>query len=247
MDEKLVFDGLNAPQKQAITTINGPLLVLAGAGSGKTRVVTYRIAHMIAQGIEPSSILGLTFTNKAANEMLERVRRLTDCYVRISTFHSLSAYILRESIEELGYPKHFTIYDEEDALKLIRSCVKEAGFGAIKLQMKGIKAALSKRKNAFLPMEDIVEDADVGSIEEQVALKIAAMYQAKLKACAALDFDDLLYLPVKLFKTRQDVLDQYREAWKYFLIDEYQDTSPLVQHGDCSTTNYECCVFLVNT
>jgi DNA helicase II / ATP-dependent DNA helicase PcrA len=226
MHEEIVFEGLNTPQKQAITAINGPLLVLAGAGSGKTRVVTFRIAHMIAQGIDPSSILGLTFTNKAANEMLERVRKLTDCYVRISTFHSLGAYILRESIEELGYPKHFTIYDEEDALKLIRACVKEAGFGAIKLQMKGIKAAISKRKNAFLPMEDFVaEENEAGSIEEQVALKIAAMYQAKLKNSAALDFDDLLYLPVKLFQTRQDVLDQYRNAWKYLLIDEYQDTN----------------------
>jgi DNA helicase-2/ATP-dependent DNA helicase PcrA len=209
-------DELNEEQRDAVETTEGPLLVLAGAGSGKTRVVTYRIAHLLEKGTPAESILGMTFTNKAAQEMRERVEAKTNQTVLISTFHSLGAKILRESIDALGYPRSFTIYDEQDADKLLKKCAEECYPLEKKLDIKGIRRQISEAKNA-LKWPDQVSD-------EQVS-KVYQLYQDRLKEYGALDFDDLLFMTVHLFKEKQQILDFYQQKWRYLLIDEYQDTN----------------------
>ncbi|MCB1119589.1 MAG: UvrD-helicase domain-containing protein, partial [Chlamydiia bacterium] len=183
---------LNKEQREAVETIDGPLLILAGAGSGKTRVVTHRIVHLIESGVPPWAILGLTFTNKAAGEMRERVESLCDQRVLISTFHSLGVRILRESIGLLGYPPSFSIYDEEDALKLIRVCLGELEMRESKGMVKEIKQAISRAKNQLLGPTDVVSEEEWATVYSR--------YQEKLRECHAVDFDDLLFLTVKLFQ-----------------------------------------------
>lgn len=213
---------LNAPQMDAMMTIYGPLLVLAGAGSGKTRVVTYRIAHLLSQGVQPSQILGLTFTNKAAAEMKERVHQLTNSQVLICTFHSLGARILRESIHLLGYERNFTIYDTQDVEKLMKLCIDDLQ-SLEKIDVKVVLRFISTCKNALLSPSDV----DRTTLEEnqQVFPVLYARYEEKLKECNALDFDDLLYLPVRLFRENAEALDFYQKRWSFLLIDEYQDTN----------------------
>lgn len=212
---------LNDEQQYAVSILSGPVLVIAGAGSGKTRVVTTRIIHMIRSGLDPSHILGLTFTNKAAEEMRERVRQLTNSHVLISTFHSLGARILRESIEVLeGYGRNFAIYDEEDAMKLIASILEEYGVKEKKGALRTWKNWISKAKNELKePIDDIPS--------EYAALfpKVYLAYLERLKECNAVDFDDLLYLPLKILQEHPDVLDRYQMRWTHLLIDEYQDTN----------------------
>ncbi|HRD55797.1 MAG TPA: UvrD-helicase domain-containing protein [Parachlamydiaceae bacterium] len=219
-----LLNGLNEEQRQAALSIEGPLLVLAGAGSGKTRVVTFRIAHMLESGIEPSSILGLTFTNKAAAEMRERVHKLTSSYVLISTFHSLGAKILRESIGFLGFKPDFTIYDEEDILKLLKSCLDELEIKNKKLDPKTFRQLISKAKNEMRSADD-VKDEKVEDELDALFSKVYTLYETRLKEYNAVDFDDLLYLPVKLFREYKEVLSLYQNRFNYLLIDEYQDTN----------------------
>lgn len=213
---------MNVEQQVAVDTIYGPLLVLAGAGSGKTRVVTYRIINILKQGTHPSEILGLTFTNKAAEEMKERVRHLTHHHVLICTFHSLGARILRESIQALGYLPGFTIYDQQDVEKMMKLCLSEFDFG-LKLDPKHFLHLISNAKNALLAPQDIhpaeLEDND------KYLPQVYARYQTKLKEYNAVDFDDLLYLPVRLFKEHPEILLHYQKRWSFLLIDEYQDTN----------------------
>ena len=205
---------LNPQQLKAAHHINGPLLVLAGAGSGKTRVVTHRIAHLIETGIDPSQILAVTFTNKAAGEMKARIHALKNASVLASTFHSLGSKILRESIHHLGYQNTFTIYDEEDSTKLLKNCLSELGLDLDKGFIKEAKNFISGAKN------------DLSSPKgEDLLSRIYQAYQEKLKNCDALDFDDLLFLTVKLFQMHPDVLEVYQNRWLYVLIDEYQDTN----------------------
>lgn len=206
---------LNQEQQQAVQHHDGPLLVLAGAGSGKTRVVTERIVRLIESGVCPSKILGVTFTNKAAGEMNERVQQATDCQVLISTFHSLGARILRESIGALGYRPSFQIYDEEDSSKLLMECLKQLDFADSKVHLKNFRWMISQTKNDGSPPKDAHKRFP----------EVYEMYQSKLKACNAVDFDDLLYLPLKLFATDEGALEYYQNRWSYLLIDEYQDTN----------------------
>ncbi len=208
---------LNDEQKAAVEKIDGAILVLAGAGSGKTRVVTYRIAHMLSMGVPPQEILGLTFTNKAAQEMKERVESLTNQQVLIATFHSLGARILRESIEVLGYPKAFTIYDEQDTEKLLKGCLTELFPDDKKIDPKKFRKFITDAKNALQRPEE--------AKGEEEMVRTFALYQEKLKSYGALDFDDLLYLTVRLFKEHPEVLAVYQERWRYVMIDEYQDTN----------------------
>lgn len=209
---------LNVEQQSAVETLDGPVLVIAGAGSGKTRVVTYRIARLLQHGVLPSQILGLTFTNKAANEMKERVRNLTQSDVLICTFHSLGARILRESIHHLGYPPTFTIYDEDDAEKLLKVCLTELyGQEPIAKDIKQIKDNISYIKNQM----------QTGELADSRFSRIYHAYQDKLRECQAVDYDDLLALPVKLFQEFPDVLKYYHDRWSHVLIDEYQDTNQL--------------------
>lgn len=216
---------LNPDQIEAVEHLSGPLLVLAGAGSGKTRVVTQRIVHLIENGLCPSHILGLTFTNKAAGEMKERVRRATNCHVLISTFHSLGARILRESIEALGYTSSFNIYDEEDSEKLLKACLDGITLYDKKNEFKVFRELISKAKNALLMPGDITQnDPDFGALGKLFP-EVYSYYQSRLKESNALDFDDLLFLTARLFREHPDVLAMYQKRWRYLLIDEYQDTN----------------------
>jgi len=204
--------GLTEAQKEAAFHVEGPMLVLAGAGSGKTRSVTARIAHMINLGIPASSIVAVTFTNKAAGEMKERVHKMTNSNVMIATFHSLGAKILRESARAIGLHPSFTIYDEEDQEKVIRECLKQDGDEVSKADVKLLKNFISKCKNSF-------------AIPNEPMTPLFHRYQEKLKSYGAVDFDDLIYLTVKSLKEYPEVLQQYQARWRFFLIDEYQDTN----------------------
>lgn len=214
---------LNPEQAMAADFMEGPLLVLAGAGSGKTRVVTFRIANLLNKGVPAHKILGLTFTNKAASEMKERVHSLTQSSVEISTFHALGVRILRESIEHLGFKRSFNIYDEDDTEKLVKACMAE--FSAEKSgEVKNIRSYISQAKNALIA-PDQVDRAPFDFSNEPLFPKIYAQYQRKLFEYNAVDFDDLLYLVVRLFQEKPEILDYYQNRWSYLLIDEYQDTN----------------------
>ncbi len=206
---------LNPQQDIAVQHVEGPLLVLAGAGSGKTRVVTFRIARLLDLGILSSDILAVTFTNKAADEMRTRIRTLKNAQVLACTFHSLGARILRESIHALGYSHDFTIYDEEDSEKLLKNCLDQLQVGDDKGLVRKVRHQISSAKNDLIDPENA----------DKEFAEIYQLYQRKLKECNALDFDDLLYLTVKLLKEHEDVRNVYQKRWNFVLIDEYQDTN----------------------
>ena len=214
----------NPQQWEAVTTLEGAVLVLAGAGSGKTRVVTSRIVFLIENGISPSHILGVTFTNKAAGEMRDRVQKLTQHQVLICTFHSLGARVLRECIHALGYQRDFTIYDQEDVEKLLKVCLIELNLKDKKMDAKPFRHLISHAKNALIGPEQI-KDADLTTDIEQAFPQVYALYQRKLQEYQAVDFDDLLFLTVKLWREHPSILARYQERWAFVLIDEYQDTN----------------------
>lgn len=211
---------LNPIQQKAVTHIHGPALVIAGAGSGKTRIITFRIAYLIQLGVPAGEILAVTFTNKAAQEMRERVQRKAHCFVLTCTFHSLGAKILRESIHYLGYQKNFTIYDEDDCEKLIKESAVSLNLKTDKNFLKSVRSSISQMKNT-IPSSVAIKDQSIRSLFE--------VYQSKLKEYQAVDFDDLLYLPLQLFENHPDVIEFYQKKWSFILIDEYQDTNS-VQH-----------------
>lgn len=218
---------LNPEQLAAVTHRDGPLLVLAGAGSGKTRIVTYRIGHLIESGVSPSQILALTFTNKAAKEMQERIHVLfqkSNLSQRpiICTFHSLGVRILRESIHHLGYKNDFVIYDEDDSDKLLKMSVQSLGMKAE--DIKAVRSLISHAKNQLQNPGDLDVSHLAAPFQAQFG-QIYSFYQEKLKEANAVDFDDLLYLTVRLFREKPEVLEQYQKRWPYLLIDEYQDTN----------------------
>jgi len=215
---------LNETQEIAVHHIEGPLLVLAGAGSGKTRIVTHRIAHLLSIGVPASEILALTFTNKAADEMRFRVKQLSHQFVLSCTFHSLAAKILRESIHEIGFSNHFTIYDEEDSLSLIKSCLKSLGHDDDKSLVRSVKHSISQAKNAMQSPQEL-EKPPSFSHEFTVFKDTYTLYQQKLKEYNALDFDDLLFQCVHLLKTSSQARELYQKRWSFVLIDEYQDTN----------------------
>lgn len=206
---------LNPQQELAAQHVEGPLLVLAGAGSGKTRVVTHRIARLLDLGILPSDILAVTFTNKAADEMRTRIRALKHVQVLASTFHSLGARILRESIHVLGYKQDFTIYDEEDSEKLLKSCLEQLQIPDEKGFLRKVRHFISAAKNDLIDPEEA----------DREFAEMYLLYQKKLRECNAVDFDDLLYLTVKLLSEHEDVRNLYQKRWLFVLIDEYQDTN----------------------
>lgn len=220
-DDMSLHEQLNDEQQIAIDTTEGPLLVIAGAGSGKTRVVTMRIANLIQKGTPSSQILGLTFTNKAANEMKERIHKLTQYDVLICTFHSLGSRILRESIHHLGFQRTFTIYDDSDIDQVIRACLNEVIGSEVKQDIKEFKNLISKTKNSLSNTSN--PRTPIGSKFTEVY----NLYQQKLREYNAVDYDDLLALPVKLFREHPEVLAFYQQRWSHLLIDEYQDTNAL--------------------
>ncbi|CUT04565.1 DNA helicase-2 / ATP-dependent DNA helicase PcrA [Candidatus Kryptobacter tengchongensis] len=217
---------LNKEQREAVKWVNGPVLILAGPGSGKTRVLTYKIAYLLSLGVKPWEILALTFTNKAANEMKERAIQLVGDIaknVTIGTFHSVFAKILRQEAEKLGYTKSFTIYDQDDSLSLIRNVIKELNFSEDNVNPSLAQAKISNIKNALITPEVFLTLAE-NQFDEKIA-QIYKAYQQSLFQRNAMDFDDLLIKSVELFETHPDVLEKYQTKFKYILVDEYQDTN----------------------
>ena len=215
---------LNPQQLEAVNHFEGPLLVLAGAGSGKTRVVTQRIYHLLELGVPASEILAVTFTNKAAEEMRHRTYGLCKKNVLTCTFHSLGVRILRESIDALGYSKNFHIYDSDDSIALIKSILKSMNEKDEKGLAKALKHAISNAKNDLIMPHQVTVDFSETRADELLP-EVYMHYQQKLKEYNALDFDDLLFLPVKLFQEHPEILEQYQKRWSFLLIDEYQDTN----------------------
>jgi DNA helicase-2/ATP-dependent DNA helicase PcrA len=218
---------LNPEQKKAVEAVAGPLLIMAGAGSGKTRVLTHRIAYLIATGkAAPWSILAITFTNKAAREMQERVEHLVGGSARdiwVSTFHSMCVRILRRDISRIGYTNNFTILDSTDQLSVIRSCMKELNIDTKKFEPKGIQATISSSKNELITPEQF--ESKIGDYVQGITAKVYKLYQRKLKNNNALDFDDLIMMTIQLFKEEPEVLEHYQNKFQYIHVDEYQDTN----------------------
>ena len=221
-----MLDGLNKEQIKAVKNIDGPMLVMAGAGSGKTKVLTTRIAYMIDRGIDPYNILAITFTNKAANEMKERIIKLIGDKARmmqISTFHSFGLTIIKKYFEYVNLNKNFTIIDSDDALSLIKKLVKDSGFDPKHYSPKTIRNKISSAKNELMSPDEL--DKFTCNELDSLVVSIYRKYQDRLIANNSVDFDDLLLLPIKIFKSHPEVLKMYQEEYKYILIDEYQDTN----------------------
>ena len=227
MKKEELLLGLNDKQKEAVEYINGPLLILAGAGSGKTRVLTHRVGYLIEEGISPWNILAITFTNKAANEMKERVEGLLDAnsaqYVFVSTFHSMCVRLLRRDIDKIGYKKDFTIYDTEDQRTLIRGCIKKLNLDTKIYKERAILSIISANKNEMTDAEEFENNA--GDFYDRNVARIYGEYEKELKENNALDFDDLLIKTVELFGSCPEVLGYWQERFKYIMVDEYQDTN----------------------
>ncbi|EPY2283973.1 DNA helicase PcrA [Clostridium sporogenes] len=219
---------LNKEQYEAATTIDGPLLILAGAGSGKTRVLTHRIAHMIENlNIYPSKILAITFTNKAAGEMKERIKALVGDVVEgmwVSTFHSSCVRILRREIDKLGYDKNFTIYDTYDQKTLVKQCMEELNINDKEITDREIINTISNQKDNLISPKEFKKFSNGNYRKDKIA-DVYILYQKKLKTNNALDFDDLIYKTVELFKTNKEALEFYQRKFKYIMVDEYQDTN----------------------
>ncbi len=230
-----ILSSLNPQQKKAVEQTEGALLVLAGAGSGKTRVITLRIAYLIAEkNVPPYNILAVTFTNKAAGEMRERVNVLLQnqklqSAPLISTFHSLCVRILRQDIENLGegYTKSFTIYDTNDSQKVIKACVKDIGMDEKQLSARLVQSAISSSKNRGEDVEMYASSVEYTDEKRAAIARVFKMYEERLNNANALDFDDLMIKTVKLLRVASEVREKYNNKFKYILVDEYQDTNPL--------------------
>jgi len=222
------LEGLNDKQKEAVLCTEGPLLIVAGAGSGKTATMTRRIAYLIGEKqVAPYNILAVTFTNKAANEMKERIERLTDdTYgMWVFTFHAACLRILRTHIDRLGYSKDFTIYDTADQKTVIRECIADLGVTEKEYPIPYLQSIISRCKNKGESAKKH-KDECVG-FKDQIGADVYLRYEEKLKRNNALDFDDLLVKTVELFKTYPDVLQSYSDRFRYIMVDEYQDTNEI--------------------
>jgi DNA helicase-2/ATP-dependent DNA helicase PcrA len=229
MDNTQLLQDLTPAQRQAVTHRDGPMLVVAGAGSGKTRVVTRRLAWLISQGVWPEQILAMTFTNKAAREMRERVESLTGHQLRnLGTFHGICARFLRYDIEkaDFGYNRNFVIYDDSEQLAVLKSCVAEMDLGGHSIPLKQIASIISDSKNNLCSAADCISKLGFCPHAETFE-RICKRYEAKMRQLNAVDFDDLLYLTVRLLQQNPALLEIYQNRLRYILIDEYQDTNHL--------------------
>ena len=221
------IDSLNPAQREAVLTTEGPLLVLAGAGSGKTRVLTFRIAHMLGDlGVKPWQVLAITFTNKAAAEMRERLAALIPSGTRgmwVCTFHAMCVRMLREDADLLGYTGQFTIYDDDDSKRMVRDIMQALGIEQKQFPINMIRSKISSAKNAMIGPEDMLKSAD--SPNDKKAAQVYLELERRLRAANAMDFDDLLVRTLELLRTRPEVLDKYQERFRYISVDEYQDTN----------------------
>lgn len=228
-----IFDGLNDKQIEAVRAINGPVLILAGAGSGKTRALIHRIAYLIASGIKPENILAVTFTNKAAGEMKERIQRLLSAKpytpnpkpspVWMGTFHSICLKILRQDADKLGYNRHFIIYDDDDQSSLMKNVLQDLELGASRFNPQLMLEKISKLKSDLIDHKEYAQSAR-GFMEKTLS-QVYTSYQTALKKNNALDFDDLIMLNVALFRKNPAVLKKYQDIFRYILVDEFQDTN----------------------
>ncbi|NTU42815.1 MAG: UvrD-helicase domain-containing protein, partial [Nitrospirales bacterium] len=226
MAKEVTLEDVNPQQKEAILHSDGPLMVLAGAGSGKTRVITYKFGHLVKKNkLNPSSVFAVTFTNKAANEMKERIGHLLDKDLKaswIGTFHSQCNRILRREIKALGYGSDFSIYDDDDQCNLIRHILKDLKI--YEALYRGVTSRISMLKSSLISPEKFLSQGDGFTFDEKLG-RVYLKYQDELKRCNALDFDDLIMLTAKLFEEHPDILQKYHNAFEYVLVDEFQDTN----------------------
>ena len=219
--------GLNPAQREAVLHVDGPLLVVAGAGSGKTRVLTHRVAHLIrAHGVKPNEILAITFTNKAATEMRERLERILGRTARaiwILTFHAACGRMLRREAERLGYRSSFTIYDQADQVRVVKACLEELGKDPKRFTPRGIHAQISNAKNQLVSPEEYM--SRVASFWDQTVAEVYELYQRKLFSSNAVDFDDILMLTVDVLERFPEALERWQSSFRHVLVDEYQDTN----------------------
>ena len=227
-----ILHGLNEAQREAVINYDGPSLIIAGAGSGKTRVLTTRIAYMLQQGVAPQSILALTFTNKAAREMRERIEHLVGRdarYIRMGTFHSVFARLLRENAEKIGFPQSYTIYESNDAKNLVKAIIKDMNLSEERYKPQAVAARISMAKNCLITPGAYVANASLGAEDREMKMpEIGAIYAEYCRRCkqnGAMDFDDLLLQTNILLRDAPDLLAQYQEQFRYILVDEYQDTN----------------------
>lgn len=227
------LEGLNNRQREAVMYTDGPLLIMAGAGSGKTRVITHKIAYLIEEkGVFPGNILAITFTNKAANEMKERVSELLNTNVDsmwIGTFHSMCVRILRRDIDKLGYNKSFTIYDRDDQITLVKECIKELDVDKDTYKESGILAKISTLKDEQISPDEYINE-NYGAYRDRMIGEIYQLYEKKLKQYNALDFDDLIIKAVELLRDHKEILKHYQNKFLYVFVDEYQDTNKIQYH-----------------
>ncbi len=240
------LSSLNPEQREAVLTTEGPLLILAGAGSGKTRVIAHRIAYLIAEKrVAPWNILAVTFTNKAAEEMRLRVQKLLrgqelTSAPWVSTFHSLCVRMLRQDIEKLGegYSRTFTIYDQDDSLRLIKGCVKDLGYDEKHLGARATQAAISAAKNRGEDTDAYAARADYLDERRAAIALIYKLYEERLQSNNALDFDDLMIKTVRLLRTAAEVRDKYNNKFRYILVDEYSGGAPTSQTFSTSKSTF---------
>ena len=225
--EQRILDGLNDKQREAVTTTEGPVMIIAGPGSGKTRALTHRIAYLLAAGkAQPRDVLALTFTNKAANEMQERVEALVGDDARgmwVGTFHSSFARLLRMEGDKIGYSEDFSIYDTADSKRLIRQQMKGRNLDTDVVKPRSVQRMISSAKNEMIDPQEYAELAR--GDQQEIVAEVYPAYERALKQANALDFDDLLLKPIELFEQHEDVLEKYQRRWQYVHIDEYQDTN----------------------
>lgn len=222
-----LLDDLNPMQKKAVEQIDGPCLVIAGAGSGKTKVLTYKVAYLIEKGVKPWNILAITFTNKAANEMKERVEKLVGVATNeiwLGTFHSVCVRILRKFIDRLGYDNSFIIFDTSDQKTLVKNCLKELNIDSKLFTEKSVLNEISNAKNDMMDPDEYNGNYS-GDYRKKIIGKVYALYQKKLKENNAVDFDDIINLTIKILQNNKDIIDYYCDKFKYILVDEYQDTN----------------------
>jgi DNA helicase II / ATP-dependent DNA helicase PcrA len=222
-----LLDGLNPPQREAVLHEEGPLLVLAGAGSGKTRVLTHRIARLVGErGVPPQAVLAITFTNKAAGEMRERLERLVGPTVRAiwaATFHSACVRILRREADAVGYDRDFSIFDDADQQRLLRLCYEDEGLDPKRMAPRAVLGRISDAKSRLLEPDDLAREA--ASFGDEQVVRLYRRYQDRLRANRAMDFDDILMLAVQLLEADRDVRERYQRRFEHVLVDEYQDTN----------------------
>ena len=234
-----IYDTLNEQQKQGVFTTEGPVLILAGAGSGKTRVLTHRIAYLIEEaGVNPWNILAITFTNKAAAEMRERVDSVVSMgaeHVWVSTFHSMCVRILRRYIDRIGYDTNFTIYDTDDQKNVIKEVIKKLNIDSKTFKERAVMSAISAAKDNLQTPEEMREEAG-GDYNPSTIARIYGEYQRTMKVNNALDFDDLIVKTVELFMLDDEVLEYYQNRFRYIMVDEYQDTSTGQSGGGGNTS-----------